>query len=178
MVENMLVLARLDFGDDGADLEPTHLGLVVAAAVEQHRKQHASRPVTFDDTSHDPIVDAQEGWIEQVLANYLENAEKYAGEGVPIRIELAELDSEVTLRVIDSGRGINEAQARHVFEPFYRDPDAAAHVGGAGLGLAVCQRLIQLQGGRVWALPADGGGAEFGFALPRSREQVPGEPAS
>ena len=53
-----------------------------------------------------------------------------------------------------------------MFTAFYRTEDAQARSGGLGIGLAACKRVVEALGGRIWAEPRDGGGAEFGFALP------------
>jgi two-component system sensor histidine kinase MprB len=70
------------------------------------------------------------------------------------------------LRVLDEGAGLNEAEIAHVFEPFYRAEGARQRAAGAGLGLAVSQRIVELLGGRIWAAQRPSGGAEFGFELP------------
>ena len=53
-----------------------------------------------------------------------------------------------------------------LFEPFFRAPEARLAANGLGIGLALCQRIVSALGGRIWAIPRDGGGAEVGFALP------------
>jgi signal transduction histidine kinase len=72
---------------------------------------------------------------------------------------------EVVVRVCDHGVGITDEEAAQIFKPFFRSTRTAASAPGAGLGLAVCMRLIEAQGGRIWASARPGGGTEFGFAL-------------
>jgi len=72
---------------------------------------------------------------------------------------------EVMIRVLDRGVGIQPDEADRLFELFYRSPATAALARGAGIGLWVCHRLVEGMGGRMWALPRNGGGAEFGFSL-------------
>ena len=68
------------------------------------------------------------------------------------------------MTVADRGLGITEGEP--VFEPFYRSRDASLSAPGLGLGLTVCKRLVEAQGGQIWARPREGGGSEFGFTLP------------
>ena len=57
------------------------------------------------------------------------------------------------------------AESALVFKSFFRSGDSTQRAGGLGLGLAVCKRLIEAQGGRMWFTPREGGGSEFGFSL-------------
>ena len=69
-----------------------------------------------------------------------------------------------------------EATARHphaeqIFHPFYRSRSSATRAEGFGIGLTVCRRLVEAQGGRIWAAPRNGGGSEFGFTLPVTEDE-------
>jgi signal transduction histidine kinase len=70
------------------------------------------------------------------------------------------------VRVLDRGLGLADADIARLFSPFYRTTEAQKTAGGLGLGLAVCERIVRALGGRMWAARRDGGGSEFGFALP------------
>ena len=79
-------------------------------------------------------------------------------------------EAEVIVRVLDDGPGFPADETSRLFELFYRSPGTAGSAGGAGIGLFVCARLMAAMGGRIWALPREGGGAEFGFALTELEE--------
>jgi signal transduction histidine kinase len=79
-------------------------------------------------------------------------------------------DDEVVVRILDSGIGIASDASTEVFTAFFRADIARRTAGGVGIGLAVCKRIIDAHGGRIWAGPREGGGAEVGFALPLSSE--------
>jgi PAS domain S-box-containing protein len=164
LLESMLVLARV--GEEAPELEPILVDRVVIRAVERHREVFPTRDIGVKVRTLTPLVDGHEPWIAQVIANMLGNAEKYSPKKGRISVMVDSKDEDVCVRVLDEGRGISDADLPHVFEPFYRAARAVKESGGLGLGLAVCKRLIDLQGGEVWALSRKGGGAEFGFSLP------------
>lgn len=164
LLESMLVLARV--GEERPDLEPILVDRVVARAVERHQEVFPGRTTSVEIRAAAPLVDGHEPWIAQVVANMVGNAEKYSPSNGRIDVGVEDQDGNVVVRVLDEGRGIAEEDAPFIFEPFYRAAHAAAESGGLGLGLAVCKRLIELQGGRVWARTRPTGGAEFGFSLP------------
>ncbi len=165
LLESMLVLARAN-ADDELSTEPMVLLRVVARAVARHRQVFPRRSVELETLTADSFVEGNEAWVGQVVANMLGNAEKYSPASGRIEVELSRDDRDVIVRVLDEGAGIDEADLPMIFEPFYRAPRARHQSGGLGLGLAVCKRLIELQGGKVWAQARDAGGAEFGFSLP------------
>ena len=72
--------------------------------------------------------------------------------------------------MLDDGPGFPIEETEHLFELFYRSPGTATTAAGAGIGLFVCARLMKAMGGRIWAAPRPGRGAEFGFALPELDE--------
>ena len=72
--------------------------------------------------------------------------------------------------VMDRGIGFAPEEANELFTAFYRTEDAKRMVSGLGIGLSACRLLVDLLGGRLWALPRPGGGAEFGFGLPAAVE--------
>ena len=165
LLESMLVLARAG-RDDDLSLEPILVDRSLARAVERHRQVFPRRDVSLEMHSHRPVVEGNDAWIDQVIGNLLGNAEKYSPAGGRIRVLLEEGDEAVTVRVVDEGVGIEESDLPLLFEPFYRAPRTQGQSEGLGLGLAVCKRLIELQGGSVWGRAMPEGGAEFGFSLP------------
>jgi len=111
-----------------------------------------------------PEVDGDPRQLRRVLQNLLGNAMKYRG-GAPPRIEVSALRDRhewvVTMR--DNGRGVDPDQATRIFRMFSRASD---EIDGVGIGLAVCRRIVEAHGGRIWVEPAAGGGSAFRFTLP------------
>ncbi|MCK9518778.1 MAG: PAS domain-containing sensor histidine kinase [Dehalococcoidia bacterium] len=171
LVENMLILARPESDSPTAsDLEPLQLQRIVAAAVKRHGTRFPGRRILLQVGTEDIIVEGQKAWIDQILENYLGNAEKYANPDAQFVVQVERVNQEAIVRVLDEGPGLSDVNIDELFDAFYRSSVARWQAKGVGLGLAVVKRLVTIQGGRVWARNRrDVQGAEFGFALPLSR---------
>lgn len=166
LVEDLLVLARIDEGVEVGH-EPALLQHLVPAVIERDWPTNGSGPaISVRLDANLPPVTGDETSIQQVVHNLVSNAAKYSPADSTIDLALEHGDNEVVVRVLDRGRGLSRTETTHVFEPFYRSDAAKRMAAGAGIGLFVCRRLVEAMGGRIWAQPRDGGGAEFGFALP------------
>ncbi|CAN5394149.1 hypothetical protein BH09PAT4_BH09PAT4_09440 [soil metagenome] len=105
--------------------------------------------------------------IREVITNIFDNAVKYTDTG-KITIGLTGDNSVVQLRVSDTGHGIPAADVTHLFEKFYRvDNSSTRTVGGTGLGLFICRKIIELYNGRVWTESTLDKGSTFYINLPR-----------
>ena len=101
-----------------------------------------------------------------MLQNLLANALKYRRPGTPPAIDVFALLYPRGLDhhgARDYGLGVNPDQAGQIFGMFSR---GRHYIDGAGIGLAVCRRIVEAHGGRIWAEPATGGGSAFRFTLP------------
>ncbi len=114
-----------------------------------------------------PKLDLDGDRIEQVLHNLVSNAARYTPRGGKVTIAAREADNEVRVSVADTGVGIPKEDLPHIFERFYRgEKSRSRRGGGAGLGLAIAKRLIELHGGRIWAESEPGKGTTITFSLP------------
>ena len=86
----------------------------------------------------------------------MSNAAKYSEDGKTINIIIDEGAEGVRVRVLDSGPGIDEAEAARLFDLYYRSPATAPGGQRRGIGLYVCKVLVEAMGGRIWAMPAAG----------------------
>jgi PAS domain S-box-containing protein len=166
LVEDVIALNR--FGEaEGGEVgnEPVLLQRLLPGVVAAEEPRWPDATFTIDLPSGLPTVTADKTYVEQVARNLLSNAAKYGGAGARVRLT-AEADAdEVRVRVLDNGPGYPAAESDRLFELFYRSPATSGSVGGAGIGLFVCARLIAAMGGRMWSRLRPEGGAEFGFAL-------------
>ena len=99
-----------------------------------------------------------------MFQNLVANAIKFRAEAPP-RVEVSALRdrAEWVITVRDHGVGVDSSQASRIFGLFSRSsPD----VEGLGIGLAMCRRIVEAHGGRIWVEPADGAGSAFRFTLP------------
>lgn len=169
LVDNMFVLARMEAGE-AIPTEPILLSRVVRDVVRRHLARYPQRQIRVEEKPGMEPAQGEPGYVEQVLRNLLSNAEKYSPAGETIVVSIGREDGHAAVRVLDGGAGIAEDELAHVFESFYRAPRVRDRAPGAGMGLAVCKRLVEAQGGRIWARPRDQGGTEVGFTLPFETE--------
>jgi two-component system, OmpR family, sensor histidine kinase VicK len=166
IIENLLVLSRMDAGRE-LHPEPLHMPRVVAEAVESFQRHSFGREVRVALEGEVPIANAEPLLVNHVLENLLSNATKYSPAGTPIDVVVTTNERhEPLVRVLDQGMGFSAEDQAELFTPFYRSKAAAAKAGGMGLGLAVCRRILEVQGGTIEAKSRPEGGAEFSFTLP------------
>lgn len=163
IIEDLLALARLDGARPAR--EPVSLGRVIEHLVRQHNAKSAPSIELRIDSGAAPIVDSDESLITQVVTNYFSNAQKYSPANSTIDVVIETDNGHARVRVLDRGIGIAADEAHLLFEPFYRAKNVG-RIGGVGIGLAVCQRLVTVLDGDCWAASREGGGSEFGFSLP------------
>lgn len=166
MIEDLLNLARLELGEQ-LTTEPVLVQHVIERFARIFRHNSPNREVLVDVPDDLEPVLAEPTYVEQILRNLLSNAEKYSPPNSQVELRVAyEGQEEVVISVLDKGPGIPEQEAEAVFERFYRSREAPRRVRGMGMGLTVCKRLVEAQGGRIWLAPRDGGGLAVSFTLP------------
>ena len=152
-----------------------HLDLVnvIERAAERVQRRAHSAGVTYDFRLHHWYLQGDATALERLVTNLLDNATKFSPESGTVTVTLA----GGLLQVADQGPGIAEEDLTHVFERFYRSPEARS-TPGSGLGLAIVQHVAANHGGHVAAGRAPGGGALLSVWLPgrpvRAEEPVSG----
>lgn len=173
IIENLLLLSRMQAGTS-SELEPQVLTHVVRHEIGVFSRRHPRRDIRFVGVpGQHVVVEADRTHLVLLLQNLLTNAHKYGGADGAIEVSLETVDGEARVRVLDRGLGLEGADPARLFSPFYRSSEAQRTASGLGLGLPVCDRIVTALGGRMWAKAREGGGAEFGFALPLA--PAPGE---
>jgi PAS domain S-box-containing protein len=165
VVENLLLLTRLESGIH-PDPEPQVLAHVIRTVLGSFQRRHPDRVAELTSEPRHLIVEADRPYLDLILENLLGNAVKYSPAGSPIEVVIRATDAEAQVLVLDRGIGLDGADTDQLFTAFYRSESARSRSAGLGIGLAACRRVVESLGGRVWAAPREGGGSEFGFALP------------
>ena len=112
-----------------------------------------------------PTVTGDHRALSQLFQNLVANAIKFAGDRPPrVRIWAAEVPGAWRFSIRDNGIGIAPAEAERIFGMFTR-LHSSERYPGTGVGLAVCQRIVEAHGGRIWVEEAPGGGSQFMFTI-------------
>jgi signal transduction histidine kinase len=177
LITDLLDFSLLDAGKLEMQFEHVDLNLLIQEVLLTGRAFVQDKPISFYNEAEPnlPWVWADGVRIRQVLLNLLTNAIKFTDKGeVTIRtrlIEAVDMGSVqiapcIQISVIDTGIGISEASLQKLFRPFNQADDSATRkVGGAGLGLSIARRLVEMHGGRIWAKSKPGEGSTFAFTL-------------
>jgi len=113
------------------------------------------------------MVVADEHRITQVLNNLLDNAIRYSRSGDTVRVVVMPNVSEIACSVVDTGLGIAARDLPFLFDRFYRvEASRNRRLGGSGLGLSICQEIIDAHDGSIAVESVEGNGTTFTFTLP------------
>jgi len=168
LVNDVLDLSRIDGARMTINREPTELALVIDEAVSTIRNLVRGRPVELVTEVPDdlPTIDLDRTRIRQVLRNLLNNAVRFTDEG-SIAIAVTQQAQNVNVCVADTGAGIPQDELPRIFDEFHQvDMSLRRSREGAGLGLAISRRFVQLHGGRIWVESELGEGSTFYVRLP------------
>jgi two-component system sensor histidine kinase KdpD len=163
LVQNLLEMTRLESGSVQVRKDWHSIEELVGAALGRFNRRLGQRPIVTRIPADLPLVALDPVLIEQVLVNLLDNALKYTPPESPIEIAARVEGDGVTVEVADRGPGLPPGEERRVFDKFYRGRAVADR--GVGLGLAICQGIVEAHGGRIWAENRPGGGVAFRFTL-------------
>jgi signal transduction histidine kinase/ActR/RegA family two-component response regulator len=178
LIEELLDVSRIVAGRASVDLQSIDLGEVIRGTVETMMPTAAAKGVEIAVASPPPtFVTGDPRRLEQVFLNLLANAVKFTPPGGHVEIDVVASDSAATVRVSDTGAGIDPAFLPHVFDRFRQgDSTTTRSVGGLGLGLFIARHLVEAQNGTIRVESEGAGrGAVFTVTLPVAR--VAGEPA-
>jgi two-component system sensor histidine kinase KdpD len=165
LVGKLLEMTRLESAGFQIQRDWYPLDEIVGAALNRLRPvlaQHRVTTILADDL---PLVQIDGVLIEEVLANLLENAARYAPPGTEITLRCSATGAHVLVEVLDRGPGIEPGSEAEIFRRFVRRRPATDRTG-AGLGLAICAAVVRLHGGQIGVENREGGGTRFWFEIP------------
>ncbi|MBU6230579.1 MAG: HAMP domain-containing histidine kinase [Cyanobacteria bacterium REEB459] len=178
LVNDLQELSQLETGYLPIQAEPLDLVPLMARLVQSFNDQPAIAtatvvaepvPVKFHSPGYLPLVYADASRVKQIMINLIGNALRYTDQGL-VSVDLWSEGSRVYVRVSDTGIGIASEDLPYVFERFWRaDRSRNRKSGGTGLGLTICDRLVQLQGGEITVNSQLHQGSQFTFWLPQAR---------
>jgi PAS domain S-box-containing protein len=163
LINDLLTFARV--GTRGKAFEPADCAAVLAQAVAhlQIAIEEGGAVVTHDPL---PVLNADSGQLGQLLQNLIGNSIKFHAAARPrIHVSAQRTEEGWVLSVQDNGIGIDPQFADRIFEVFQR-LHTRAEYPGTGIGLAVCKKIVERHGGRIWVESAPGKGATFRFTIP------------
>ncbi|MGD9099934.1 MAG: HAMP domain-containing sensor histidine kinase [Anaerolineae bacterium] len=170
LVDNLLLLSRLEMPDFSLERRPVSLEAVAEDAILQLFDLAEARNVTLSlqRQSGLPRIVADRARLKQVLINLLDNAIKYNRPGGEVMVRLGADQERVTVQVVDTGEGIPAQDLPHIFAKMYRvERRRGRYVEGSGLGLSIVQRIVEQHQGSVSVESREGAGTTFTVSLPQ-----------
>jgi light-regulated signal transduction histidine kinase (bacteriophytochrome) len=165
LITGLLEYARADYLDEPTPISDGEkvLGQVLR---NLNRSVEESRATITRDIL--PSVPMKAVHLEQLFQNLIGNALKYGRDGEPVRVHVSatQNDGEWHFSITDNGVGIETQYHGKVFDLFKRLHNPRGEYAGAGMGLAICQRIVERYGGRIWVDSEVGRGATFHFTIP------------
>jgi signal transduction histidine kinase len=170
LLDNVMDMARLNAGAVQLSAEPIRLVEVAREAIHMLTPAADAKLQTLQlGSTEDVVVTGDHARVRQVLVNLIGNAVKFTPQDGCIAVTVSGGDAEragmAEVRVRDTGPGIAEAERCSIFEPYYRS-EGTAGAPGVGLGLAICQGLVEQMGGQLDLESEVGAGSSFFLRLP------------
>lgn len=171
MVEELLDFSKMEDGRFTLQIEEMDLQAELEDAIFTYRELFRQEGIELEYEVGEellPPISGDPERLTQVFCNVLDNAAKHGGAGGRIQVSIFQSDNEQVVRVRDFGPGIPEAELPYVKQKFYKGTSKAR---GSGIGLAVCDEIVNLHGGVLTIGNAEGGGAEVTIRLPVKNEE-------
>jgi PAS domain S-box-containing protein len=165
LINDVLELTSVEGGEIKLELGTVPLAPLVAEALPLLAPMIREHGIVVRCTGLDGAVRADPTRLRQVLLNLISNGVKYNRPGGQVELSAVHQGGWVELRVADSGRGLNEEQLRHLFEPFNRLGNDGGDVEGTGIGLVIVKSLVERMGGSIDVDSTPGVGSVFRLRL-------------
>jgi signal transduction histidine kinase len=163
LVQDLLAFSRV--GRQGTEFKPTDCGAVVELALKNLKAaiEESAARIEYDDL---PSVMADSSQLVQLFQNLIGNAVKFHGAEPPlVRISAEKAKQETLFSIADNGIGIAPEHTEIIFAIFKR-LHTRTEYPGSGIGLAICKKIVERHGGRIWVESQPGRGCTFRFTLP------------
>jgi len=169
LINDILDLSKIEAGS--MDLEPRAFSLkeLMKSAEGMFREKSIAHSITLECHVEDGVdeIVADQRKVKQVVVNLLSNAIKFTPTGGTVRMNARKATDTIEVSVEDTGIGISSNDIPQLFQPFHQlESPLQKKYGGAGLGLFLTKRLVELQGGVLRVESERGGGSVFSFSIP------------
>jgi len=169
IINQILYVARADSGRILLHKQEVDLNSLVVQVINEQTGTIKSRKqkITCKKSRGKLIIMADKQYLHMAIDNLINNASKYTHSGGRIIVALKKVKGEAMISIQDTGVGINPQDAAQIFEKFTRlDNELSTQVGGSGIGLYLCQQIVELHGGRIILESKIGKGSIFTIYLP------------
>lgn len=165
LIDNLLDSSRLQSGLMEMQFQPVRLDGVMNDVISRSHLHHPEFQINFPLKKPVPIIRGDAQRLSQVFENLINNAIKYA-PGSPVSIKIKKEDQWIHIQFQDQGPGIPAKYLPQIFFKFFRNPEQAPNIHGSGLGLYICEQIIQAHKGKIYAESQEGKGTTFHILLP------------
>ena len=163
MIDGLLDYSRVETQGDSFDAVDLDAVLDDVLTDLQFRIEETDATITRESL---PTVEGEGRQLQQLLQNLVSNAVEYSGDEPPrIHVSATREDGEWTVSVRDEGIGIDTEDTDRIFDIFQRLHSIEEHAG-SGIGLALCERIVERHGGEIWVDAEPGEGSTFSFTFP------------
>lgn len=172
MVEELLEFSRMETGRFNLSVEPIDILAELEDAVYTYREFFRRKGLELDYTELQeelPILNGDPERLRQVFCNLLDNADKHGGSGGRVEVSVGRDGDDVVIRIRDHGPGVPEEELPFIKYKFYKGSSKAR---GSGIGLAVCDEIVNSHNGSLEIGNAPGGGCMVTIRLPIGVESV------
>jgi histidine kinase len=168
MAEDMLAEIRMESDLFNLRLKRVEMRELVRHNVAQLRRFH-SAPIRLENHGAPIHMFVDPRLMGQAIANVINNAARHAGDGVSILVSVQDSDEDVTIAVVDDGRGMTPEEKERLFIPF--DTGGSLRPG-TGLGMMLTQKILRLHGGTILVDTIASKGTTFYLTIPRSQRST------
>lgn len=169
VVDDMLDFSTVESGKLELRMEETDVVALLNQSVAFNTPLARKKEITIysSASAESYVLKIDKKKIMQVLDNLISNAVKFSFNGSAITVTFGVEKNEVVFSVRDEGQGIPPKELEYLFTPFQRSrTESTAGEKSSGLGLAICKRIVEGHGGKIWAESKEGEGSVFTFTIP------------
>jgi two-component system, OmpR family, sensor histidine kinase BaeS len=165
LIDDLRTLSLSEAGALRLHREPTDLRALLGEVIASHRAVADDAGVRLDlEAGELAPISVDPARIRQVMANLVANALRFTGPGGRVLLAASASADVVTIRVSDTGSGMEPDEVEHAFDRFYRSPGST----GSGLGLSIARNLVEAHGGRIGLSSTQGAGTTVEVEIPRA----------